>query len=69
MGEGVWRTRFGADPSVVGREIRLNGQPFTVIGVVPDHAQLARPARVWSLMRPVAAQPSEVSGSCRRSAV
>jgi putative ABC transport system permease protein len=50
MGEGTWRTRFGADPSVVGREIRLNGQPFTVVGVVPDHAQLARAAGIWSLM-------------------
>jgi putative ABC transport system permease protein len=50
MGEGLWRTRFGADPSVVGREIRLNGQPFTVVGVMPDRAQLARPAMVWSLM-------------------
>jgi putative ABC transport system permease protein len=50
MGEGTWRTRFGADPLVVGREIRLNGQPFTVVGVVPDHAQLARAAGIWSLM-------------------
>ena len=50
MGEGTWRTRFGADPSIVGREVRLNGQPFTVIGVVPDHAQLARAAGIWSLM-------------------
>ena len=50
MGEGTWRTRFGADPSVVGREVRLNGQPFTVIGIVPDHAQLARAAGIWSLM-------------------
>jgi putative ABC transport system permease protein len=50
MGEGTWRTRFGADPSVVGREIRLNGQPFTVVGIVPDHAQLARAAGIWSLM-------------------
>jgi putative ABC transport system permease protein len=50
MGEGVWRTRFGADPSVVGREVRLNGQPFTVVGIVPDNAQLARAAGVWSLI-------------------
>ena len=50
MAEGVWRTRFGADPSVVGREIRLNGQPLTVIGIVPDHAQLGRAAGVWTLM-------------------
>jgi predicted permease len=28
-----WRTRFGGDPSVVGRPVRLNGKPFTIIGV------------------------------------
>ncbi len=50
MSEGLWRTRFGADPSLIGREIRLNGQPFTVIGVVPDDVQLQRPARIWSLL-------------------
>jgi putative ABC transport system permease protein len=50
MSEGLWRTRFGADPSLVGRDIRLNGQPFTVIGVVPDDVQLQRPARIWSLL-------------------
>ncbi len=32
---GVWTQRFGADPGVVGRTIRLNGQPFTVVGVMP----------------------------------
>ena len=50
MSEGLWRTRFGADPSLIGRDVRLNGQPFTVIGVVPDDVQLQRPARVWSLL-------------------
>jgi putative ABC transport system permease protein len=53
MSEGLWRTRFGADPSVIGRDVRLNGQPFTVIGVVPDEVQLQRPARIWSLMAEV----------------
>ena len=50
MSEGLWRTRFGADPSLIGRDIRLNGQPFTVIGIVPDDVQLQRPARIWSLL-------------------
>ncbi|MBA3259795.1 MAG: ABC transporter permease, partial [Gemmatimonadales bacterium] len=35
LGDGLWRRRFGADSSVVGREIRLDGQPHTVIGVMP----------------------------------
>jgi putative ABC transport system permease protein len=50
MNEALWRSRFGADAAVVGRVIRLNGEPFTVIGIVPDTVQLQRPARIWSLL-------------------
>jgi predicted permease len=35
LGDRFWRRRFGADPSMVGRTITLNGQAFTVIGVAP----------------------------------
>ena len=35
LGEAFWRRRFGGDPSVVGRELRLDGRSFTVIGIVP----------------------------------
>jgi putative ABC transport system permease protein len=31
----VWQTNFGGDTSVVGKQIRLNGLPYTVIGVMP----------------------------------
>ncbi|MHB1193495.1 MAG: ABC transporter permease [Longimicrobiales bacterium] len=31
-----WSTRFGADPGIVGEQIRLNGRPYTVVGVAPD---------------------------------
>ena len=30
-----WRTHFGGDPAIVGKAIRVNGAPFTVIGVAP----------------------------------
>jgi predicted permease len=30
-----WQSRFGGDPAVVGRTVRMNGQSFTVIGVAP----------------------------------
>jgi len=49
LGEAVWRRRFGADPSIVGRSVRLNGQPYTVVGVVADHVQFSRPAEIWTL--------------------
>lgn len=32
----TWQTRYGADPSLIGSTIRLNGQPVTVIGVGPE---------------------------------
>ena len=41
MTEGLWRTRFGGDPSLIGRQVRLNGQPSTVIGIVADRRAAA----------------------------
>jgi predicted permease len=47
----LWATRFGADRSVVGRSITLNGVAFTVVGVAPPDFKgtqaLAAPDRVW----------------------
>jgi hypothetical protein len=40
LGETLWRTRFAADPAVVGRAVSLDGAPATVIGVAPDHVGL-----------------------------
>ena len=37
LSDGLWRRRFGADPSVVGRTISFNGNPFEIIGVLPPH--------------------------------
>jgi putative ABC transport system permease protein len=49
LSEGFWRTRFGADPSVVGGSLRLDGDAFTVIGVVPDAAQMLGRTSMWAL--------------------
>lgn len=37
MGELLWRSRFGADPEVVGSIITLNGRSHTVVGVMPEN--------------------------------
>jgi hypothetical protein len=47
-----WQARFGGDPSIVGRAVRLNGKPFTVIGVTPPPFDGAH-----SLLRPSAYVP------------
>jgi predicted permease len=35
LGHGLWQRRFAGDPQAVGRSVRINGQPFTVVGVAP----------------------------------
>ena len=39
LSDRLWRTRFGADPQIIGRKLTLNAQPFTVIGVMPAGAE------------------------------
>jgi putative ABC transport system permease protein len=41
--KGLWKRRFGSDPGVIGRTIRLNGKPYTVVGVVPSILQWFAP--------------------------
>lgn len=36
LSESMWRTRFGADPGLLGTVVRLDGEPHEVIGVLPD---------------------------------
>ena len=35
ISDGLWRRRFGADPGLVGRTLRLNNRAFTVVGILP----------------------------------
>src|SRR5262249_39035693 len=52
LGDGLWRTRFGADPGLVGRTLTLNGAPYTVVGVLPPRFQV--PIREAELAVPLA---------------
>ena len=38
--EGLWRSQFGSDPSIVGRAIQLDGESYTVVGVLPATLRL-----------------------------
>lgn len=35
LSEGLWRSRYGQDPNIVGRIIDINADPYTVVGVMP----------------------------------
>ena len=60
ISHGVWTRRFGGDPAVVGRTIRINAAPYTVIGVLPRGFRgLIGTADVWV---PLAAfEPSQLT--------
>ena len=49
LSEALWRTRFGADPTVIDRDLRLDGSPYTVVGVVPKEFQLLGGTSMWAL--------------------
>src|SRR5678816_133319 len=49
----LWQRRFGADPNIVGRALTLNGETYTVIGVLPASFQFAlRPADLFLPYQP-----------------
>jgi len=56
LGEELWRERFGGDPALVGRTLRLDGEPHTVVGIsprglgIPHGAQVLR-AELWVPIR------------------
>lgn len=54
LSEGLWR-RFNADPAVVGRPVRVDGQSFTIVGVLAD--TLAFPDRQTRAWMPMQVQP------------
>jgi len=37
ISDGLWRTRFASDPGIIGRSILLDGQPTTIVGVMPPN--------------------------------
>jgi putative ABC transport system permease protein len=41
LGNALWVTRFGGDPTVIGRVFRLDDRPYTIVGVMPQSFELA----------------------------
>jgi predicted permease len=60
---GLWTSRFGADPTLVGRSIRLDGEPHDVVGVLPADFEL--PSRGISLLVPFSFTPEQMSDTER----
>ncbi|MDQ3169293.1 MAG: ABC transporter permease [Acidobacteriota bacterium] len=65
ISHGLWQSRFAADAAIVGKEMRINGRQFTIVGVMPADFQF-----LWSdisLWTPLAFTPDQRSDQNRHS--
>ncbi len=68
LSDGLWRRRFAGDPNLVGNTIRLNGEHYTVIGVMPPSFQFGREfAQQIDLFSPIAFTPEQLETNRWRS--
>ena len=60
ISHGLWQRRFGSDSQIIGQTISLNGESFTVVGVLPPQFKFARvgDAEVWVPLNPLPFQVS-----------
>jgi putative ABC transport system permease protein len=54
----LWRERFGADRDIIGRDVRMDSIPYTVIGVLAPGSWDRTPANVWI---PISFTPTEIA--------
>jgi predicted permease len=55
LSESLWRRKFAADPSVIGRQIRIDSNTFRVVGIIPQRQAIPAWADLWiplSLIEP-----------------
>lgn len=67
LGDALWRTRFAADPSTIGKTVSLNGKIYTVIGVMPPSVRFPEQSDLWIPI--VVAQPEKTHGAFSYSCV
>ena len=48
LGNTLWRERYGADPAVIGQKIVLDGEPYTILGVMPPKFKYPSWAQLWT---------------------
>ena len=55
ISHGLWQRRYGGRRDVIGHHVRLNEQPFTIVGVMPPDLDYPRGAEVWQTAQSVPA--------------
>ncbi|UWZ81658.1 ABC transporter permease [Occallatibacter riparius] len=47
IGYGIWKDRYGSDPNIIGRPVRVNAEPATIIGVMPEGYKFPSGVDMW----------------------
>jgi len=56
LSDALWKRRFGGDPGVVGRTIRLDDADYVIVGVMPRRIEFPMDSELWT---PMALKPAE----------
>lgn len=63
LSNALWRERFGSDPNVIGTNLQVNEEPYTIVGVMPPRNNIALfSAQLWA---PLVFGPEDLSASAR----
>jgi len=62
LGYAYWQRKFALSPSIIGKDVRLNGYPFTVVGVAPETFDGDVVGEQMALFVPLSMQPQIVRG-------
>jgi predicted permease len=68
LGYSYWQRKFAASPQVIGQAIRLDGYPFTIVGVAPEGFEGDVVGEQMSVFIPLSMQPQVVRGRHWRNA-
>lgn len=55
LSHGLWKRRLGGDPGLIGKPVTLNGEPYTVVGIMPADFRFPATAELWT---PVGLDPA-----------
>jgi predicted permease len=63
LSHALWRSAFAGDPAAIGKTMQLNGEPHTVIGVMPEGFSQPVPTDVWLPFDIPAVQRTAITGA------
>ena len=47
ISHGLWKRRFGSDPNIIGKQVRISGSSMTIVGVMPPGFEYPEQTQVW----------------------